>query len=299
MALFDVPMFWGGLRLWAQSGDVDVSRTLTPHELAQGDRHPLHDAGLSARPLRLSLLFDQFAGEAMSPEDRLQRLLELHRSGREYMFSHPIEGNFLAKIGALTYRHDDDSVITAEATFYPTDEDQPVSPAGAGMPAIAGEANVESAADDLDDLLADLEPSDLADAGGAITDAARTAVEAWSLADEVPTRQIMTDVAAISSSIADLQTTYELEDDLALFDVWLASVMLGEAVRAAAVGATSEVESVFTVRIVEPVVLLALSAQIYGGRAAETKERQIREMNGLRSSAWIGPGEFVFPAREA
>lgn len=299
MAKFEVPITWGGIRLWAQMGDVDASRSLVPHELAQGDDHPLHDPGLGAKPIRMTLLFDEFPGEELSGEDRLKRILEQHRGGKAHMLAHPIEGNFLAKIGPFQYRQDEDSNYTADVTFYPDDDDVAVSPAGAGVPAIAGETIVSTAADDLDELLADLEPSDLSDDGAAITDASRDAVESWSVSEEVPTRQIMADVAAITNSIASLINDHGLEDDFALFDVWLGAIMLGEAVRAAATAATAEVAHVFTVRLQEPTVLLALCAQIYGGRLAETRERQVRELNDLRSTAWVGPGELVMPIRDA
>jgi hypothetical protein len=294
MAKFDVPIFWGGIRLWAEAGDVDVSRTLTPHELVQGDEHPLHDAGLAAKPIRLSILFDEFPDEPLSAEDRLQRLLAQHRTGRSFMFSHPIEGNFLAKIGQFQYRQDDDSNYTADITFYPSDQDTPVSPAGAGVPAIAGETSVDAAADALDDAVEDLDEDLQADANE-LAAAARAASSSWIKGAEVLTRKVMADLADITNRINALIVDHFLDHRLELFDAWLAAILLGDSTREAAAAATSEVAKVFTVRIEEPVVLLALCAQIYGGADAPTRERQIREMNDLRSSTWIGPGQFVFP----
>ena len=300
MAIFEIPITWGLVRLWAASQDVDVSRTLVPHELAQGNTHPLHDAGLGPRPINLSLMFDDFPGETTTPEQRLERLLAQHRGGQAHMFTHPIEGSFLAKIGRFSYSIDEFGVITADAEFLPDDDIASVSPTGAGVPGIAGEATVAAAADALDfelETVYDQSILDLEDSPLVVTEMAREAVTAWNEAETVPTREIITDTADISDRLSSMIEDLALEDDLALFDVWKATMMLGEAVRSAAIAATSEVPAVFVVKVTTPVLLLRLCAQIYGGAEAEDRERQVRELNDIRSPAFFGPGELLMPVK--
>lgn len=299
-----VPITWGRLRLWCARVETDNSRNLIVHDLTQGDEHPVHDGGLVAHRVRCELLFDDFPGETDPPKVRLERMRAAVNIGAEAMFTHPIEGAFMAKVGRFEYRFDEDSNITASAEFVPADGATPVSPAGAGVPGVAGEASVDAAADALDfelesvyddatlELLFGLE-----DSPKVTTQLARDAVATWGEGETVPTRQIITDTADISNRLAAMIDTLALEDDLAVFGIYKATILLGDAVRAAAIAATSETPAVFTMRVTTPIVLLRLMAQIYGGAEAEDRERQVRELNDIRTPGWFGPGELLLPVK--
>lgn len=129
-----------------------------------------------------------------------------------------------------------------------------------------------------------------------VTMDARVAVSRWA-SGEVPTRQIMIDAARISNNIAVMIEVGGFETDLALFPAFRASIMLGEAVRNAAIAATSETPSVFVMRVLQPTALLPLAAQIYGGAAAQEKTRQIVALNDISTPGWLAPGDYVMPTR--
>lgn len=125
---------------------------------------------------------------------------------------------------------------------------------------------------------------------------ARVAVSGWTVRDSPP-RQIMIDAARISNNIAIVIEAGGLELDIALWPAFRAAIMLGEAVRSAAIAATSETPSVFVMRIVQPTALLPLAARIYGGAAAQDRARQISELNDISTPGWLPAGDYLMPTR--
>lgn len=290
-----IPITWGGIRVWATSIDTEGGRNVIVHDLTQGDEHPTHDTGQNAKRTRMSILFDDFPGETEEPTVRARRFQLAVNTGAEAVLTHPLFGSYQAKVGQCSMKIDEHGVISGDVEFIPTEAVRAVSPAGAGAPGVAGEASVNAAADehnaamDRVSLLLDLEDSP------AVT--ASAAVATWNEGETVPTRQIIADTADISNSLARMIDEQGLEDDLALFDVYRATIMLGEAVRSAAIAATSETPAVFVMRVTTPVSLLPLCARTYGGAEAEDRERQVRELNDIRTPGWFGPGELLMPVR--
>lgn len=125
---------------------------------------------------------------------------------------------------------------------------------------------------------------------------ARVAVSGWNAGD-VPTRQIMIDAARISNNIAIMIEVAGLELDIVLWPAFRAAIMLGEAVRSAAIAATSESSSVFVMRVVQPTALLPLAARIYGGANATERARQISGLNDISTPGWLTPGDYLMPTR--
>lgn len=127
---------------------------------------------------------------------------------------------------------------------------------------------------------------------------AQVAVSSWNTGD-VPTRQIMIDAARISNNLAVMIEVGGFEDDLALWPAFRAAIMLGDAVRNAAIAATSEVPSVFVMKILHRTALLPLAARIYGGADAPDRARQIMGLNDISTPGWLPPGKYLMPVRPA
>ncbi len=127
---------------------------------------------------------------------------------------------------------------------------------------------------------------------------ARVAVASWN-ADEAPTRQVMIDSARISNNIAVMIEVGGFELDIALWPAFRAAIMLGEAVRSAAIAATSETPSVFVMRVITPTALLPMAARIYGGANATERARQISELNDIATPGWLTPGDYLMPTKPA
>lgn len=284
---------WGRHKLWCSAVSTDNSRTQVVHELTSGDVHPVQDRGMRARRTRCTLLFDDFPGESSTPLDRFRQLKASIDSGAEAIFTHPVDGSYLAKVGEFTYDIDANSNITGVSIeFIATEEIEAVSPAGAGASGISGEGSVTQAADDLQVALDD------AGIESTIPVDAVAAQESWTSSDVVSARQVLVDTAALSDRLSTLIEDEGLEDDLELWELYRASIMMGDAIRSAAIAATSEVPSVFVLRVRSSVSLLPLAANIYGGSEAEDRARQIADLNDIRTPGWIPAGtDLLMPAK--
>ena len=284
---------WGSIRLWCSNVRTDNSRTKIVHDLSSGDHHPVQDRGLAARRVTCGLLFDDIATETTTGISRFRAFKAAVDAGEAALFTHPIDGSYLAGVGSFTYEINDDGTITADVEFIAEGAIKAVAPAAAGTSATAAEGSIGQAADDLDSELAAVGSSSTA------TQAARDAADSWSSADAGPSsRDVGIATASISSDLATMITELGLEDDLALFGAYRAAIMFGEALRSGAAAATSESAAVFVIKIGASCSLLGLCVRIYGGADAEDRARQAATLNDIRRPGWLEPGrELVMPSR--
>lgn len=125
---------------------------------------------------------------------------------------------------------------------------------------------------------------------------ARVSVSRWSQID-VTTHDVLIDTARISGNLAILLEA--LQADLSLWPAFRATIMLGDAVRSAALAATSETPTVFTMRVRDRCALLPLAARLYGGAQAVDRVRQIVSLNAIATPAWLEPGDYTMPTPDA
>lgn len=121
---------------------------------------------------------------------------------------------------------------------------------------------------------------------------ARVSVSRWSQVD-VSTHDVLIDAARISANLALLLDT--LQADLSLWPAFRAVIMLGDSIRSAALAATSETPTVFTMRVRDRCALLPLAARLYGGAQAADRVRQIRSLNAIPTPGWLEPGDYTMP----
>lgn len=121
---------------------------------------------------------------------------------------------------------------------------------------------------------------------------ARVSVARWSQVD-VTTHDVLIDAARISANLSILIDL--LRDDLSLWPAFRATIMLGDSVRAAALAATSETPTVFTMRVRDRTALLPLAARLYGGASAIDRVRQIQSLNAIATPGWLEPGDYTMP----
>lgn len=121
---------------------------------------------------------------------------------------------------------------------------------------------------------------------------ARVSVAKWSQVD-VSTHDVLIDAARISANLSLLLEL--LQDDLSLWPAFRAAIMLGDSVRAAALAATSETPTVFTMRVRDKTALLPLAARLYGGAQATDRVRQIMSLNAISTPGWLDPGDYTMP----
>lgn len=304
---------WGKIQLFAAKIQAENSRTQVVHDLTSGDVHPTQDRGRRALRTRVDLVFDEFPGQP-SPLAAALKLKAAVDDGARAVFMHPLEPTpYLASVGDFQYEMDEHGVISGTAEFIAEDAVPEVTPASASTSGVSGEASVGQAADDLD---VELEAAGLTGTPPltkekvaalisdpekplpalALTDDARISVGRWQSLDS-KIRQVMIDTARISDTIASTIDGNGLEHDLQLWPTLSAAVALGDALRGAATAATTEVPSLFVMRITERTALLPLAARVYGGSNAQERARQIAELNDIQSPGWLDPGDYLMPTR--
>lgn len=135
-------------------------------------------------------------------------------------------------------------------------------------------------------------------ASAAVDADARASAASWAESD-VSTRKILIDNARLSDSIAQMIETGGFERDLQLYPSFRSAIMMGDAIRSAAVSATAATSAVFLMRLQTPTALLALAARVYGGAQAQERARQISELNDIRTPGWMDIGDYLMPARSS
>jgi hypothetical protein len=134
-------------------------------------------------------------------------------------------------------------------------------------------------------------------ASAALTSDARSAVSSWASTPDLSTRQVLIDAARLSAGVSSMIEVGGFENDLQLFDAFKAAIMLGQAIRSAALAATSETKSVFVMRVTTTTALLPLAARIYGGAEAQDRTRQIEQLNDIPTPGWLDVGDYLMPTR--
>lgn len=294
------PITWGSITLWASNIQTDNGRRQIVHELTSGNRHPVQDLGLRPRRVTMDLLFDEFPVESETPKTRFLILKTEVDAGTKAVYTHPVDGGFLAVVGDFTYNIDANSNYSnVRIEFIADEEIDIVQDAGVGTSSYAGAGDVEAAASAHRLALSDADLEYFTSDGLTIADLSSAVAQEWEAATEVATRAILIDTSNIGNEIATMITSMALEDDLRLFNCYQSTIMLGAAVRNAAIAATSETPSVFPLRVQTSTSLLALCARTYGGDQAEMRARQVAELNDVRFGGWLEPGEYLFPSKSA
>jgi hypothetical protein len=279
---------WGASRLWCSEITTDNSRTQVVHELAEGDDHPVQDRGLGVRRVTCQILFIEMPNEATPPLDRFLAFKAQADSGKQYLFTHPIDGPYYANLEGFNYSLDEDgNVSNCSCSFLKAGKAEQPLQAGASSSTRAGEDAVAARSEEFSSALGDVGID--SDIGTTAT----TAVESRADSDEVPTRQVIVDVAELSRSLVDMIETEGLEHDIKLFAAYKSTILLGAAIRAAALAALSETPRVTAIRIGVPISLLALCVRIYGGAEAEARLRQILALNDIRTPGWLAEGTVI------
>lgn len=290
---------WGRLRLWCSTVTSNNGRTPVIHELATGDEHPVQDRGLAPRKTKLSLLFDDFPSEDDPPITRFRQLLDQIEGGGDQIFTHPVRGSYLVKVGEFDYDIDEDgNVSNCSLELIANQPIAAVQAAGAGTSPSAGSDAVNTRADALQAACDD------AQLDTALPALAKGIQSNWDdIGDQgagVPIRQVLSDAANVSQQVADFIEVAALEDDLDLWPVYQAAIFLGDAVRASSLAVTSSAAAVFVLTIRVPISVLALIINVYGGGDAADLETQIHQLNDLETiGGLIQPGDVVLPVAGA
>ena len=277
---------FGGVQLWLSRISTTRSRSLVKHSPSAGDDHTVQDRGRELTEARASVLLDWMDGDDLSPTDRLRKLLALV-DDKPRLFSHPIEGSFLARVGPFTYDIDAASgTISAELEFTPVQSIDAVAPVGGGMIPATGVGAVSMAAEAL---AFELEDSGLP--ASTIPAAAVAAADGWATSDSVNPRDVLAQTGSLSQQLGDQADS--LDGDIELWSAFKATIVLAATVRAVAEDATAETAQTFVMKLGAPVALRALLASLYPAEDADAYYERVMWLNDIASPAWVDPGTLL------
>lgn len=280
-------MSWGGIRLWWASVETEDGRDLIRQPYSHGNVADVRDRGdVPSKPVRCTLLFDDFIGETKSPEERLEDLLLLKATGKPQLLVHPFYGSYRAYVGQFTHRYDEHGALSADAEFV-ADED-----VGEVFTVDSVGLTLDAALDDVDtraeDLTAELSTAELSSDMPAQASAMASVIEQATSA-----REKLVQLSQLSDRLFDEIDEKQLAVDVAVWPAMKAYVMLGEAARAATDLAMGDTGAFMTVRIDAPTSLWRLMADIYGANEAADRRTEAMELNDIRTPGSIPPGSTL------
>lgn len=286
---------WGGIRLWCTRVKTTQARAIVVHSPATGDDHFVQDHGAEPYRATADLLFDDMPGESRGPVERFREFAVKVARGDEEVLIHPLDGSMLVKIdtGFESTIDEHSNIAEVSITFIKVSSIESVREAIAGTSLSAAGNAITSATEDLGTLM------DVAGLDSTIPFDANAALARWAETDDVPTRQVLADVANIDTAIAGFIEVEQIEADLELWDVYVALLVLRAAFRSAAEAATMQFASLFFLRVEVPTSVLGLVVRTYGGADAEYYEAQVRALNDFETvGGMIAIGtHLAMPAR--
>lgn len=288
MASIYFPSSFGDVPLLIASIDTDRGRDVVIQSPSSGDEHPLNDRGRRAVIANCELLFVDQPGL----DDYLKRydqFLALAESGESQVFTHPLDGAYLARAENVSVSAETKTAVAVSCTFIRETPSQQVFPVGAGVSAQAGVEGVTVAATTTDAALASAGLSSSAPA------ACRDAVTAWSEADELDSAQVFLTAGALAARIDAEIDRLDLLSDLSLWPSFRQLVELRYQVVRAAEVFTSDVETLVDVYVATPRPLRAICVEVYGAADVEDRAEQVRKLNRIRTPARVPTGTYKFP----
>lgn len=279
--LFDAS--FGGMPLQVLSTSDDMNRALVRHRYPHRNGAKIQDQGSDQRIARCRIMF---FGETHDSE--FQRFHGLVHQVEPQIFTHPLYGSFLAKVGDL---HAESSAetrdcIMVDAVFEEDTLEPAVFEVGAGSPVMAGSEEVEVTTAELDQAFAD---TGLEDDTHLSADAFSIA-QAWATDASKTTRDVANELTALTDRIEAANEFYGVATDLDRYPLMKALTNLrGSLVRASKVFAQRSPRILnITVAVAAP--LLIVARDIYGAAQAQTRYDQLLELNDIRNPARIEAG---------
>lgn len=282
---------WGGLRLWVSSLRYAAGRDVVVHDPSSGSGFITQDRGPALARASMSLMFAAFPGETTSGLDRLRALQALVADGLPRVFTHPVNGSYLARISSLDVDLDASGPPTASCELIPTEQVAAVTAVGGGLVDIWGTGGIMAAADALDAELAAVGMT------SPVTADARAAAAAWD--DNPASRDVLVTVERLTSTISDEIEAGALDADLALWSALKAYVLLGDAIRTGAVAVSGSSASTITMLLAETTSLRPLLAAVYGASEADARYAEALDLNDLRAPGRIPAGTTLTLAAPA
>lgn len=262
-----------------------AGRDVAVQSPSRGDRHMLQDRGRTLFRTQCEVLFVPMRGETENYADRWAAFKEQANSGKAEVFTHPLDGSFLARIQEFKYDLDaGDEGIRCQVAFLPEEEPEFVFFAGAGAPQTAGVDSVANASAAAEKSMA---------AAGISSDAASGAlatVQGWYEASQLEASQVLLEVGTASQKIDNTIAKTEYATNYAAWDTYKALIRLRYELGRAAESFTAESSSVFDLFVDSATPLLAICSSIYGAALAVDRAAEVARGNRIRTPGLVPAG---------
>jgi hypothetical protein len=273
----DVPMLITSLR-------TERGRDIAVHSPANGDVHTLANQGKRLKRATADILFCDQPNQAPYDE-RYQAFVKLIEDGEPRIFSHPIDGSYVAR-GEMVDTEVDagERSIRVTAVFLHEQNEKPVIDPAAGINPLAGVESVSVAADRTINVLDEFElessvPGDI-----------KAAVESWGEASNLDSQEVFLGVASMTQQIDAEISRLALLEDLALWVPYREMVLLRYELVRAAEAFTSDASTLIEIFVEQPSPVMSLAAELYGAALAQQRRDDIVKINRIRTPARVPAG---------
>lgn len=283
---------FGGMPLLISKIDTEGGRDVVVQSPSRGDKHVLSDRGLRHGASSVDILFVNQPGlDAYTT--RYEQFISLAQGSKDappdaQIFSHPLVGSYLARIGDLKTSADSSSLqISVSCTIHPEDEPQMTFPVGAGTAPAAGVDAVSTAADNADAELAAVGLST------PVTAACTESVTDWSTTSNLDSQSVFVGIASLTGQISDAIDELDLATDLNKWPAYQALVNLHYQVSRAGEALTATAAQMFQITVAAARPMLAICSDVYGADEAADRADDVTQINRVRTPGLVPAGTVL------
>lgn len=283
---------FGDLPLLISEISTERGRDVVIQSPSQGDKHTLSDRGRRAGPARCEILFVDQPGLAPYT-DRYEAFVKLAEKPQAQVFTHPLDGSYLARAAELTPSASaGEGAVKIACTFIPDSEPQQVFDVVDGGPTIAGVESVGVAAAAANDSLTAIGETSTVPA------ACVAAITEWSEAGEdLDSQQVFLEVQSLVQQLDEAVDELELARDLSRWDAYRQMALLRYQLVLAADLVTAAAEVLFDVYVEVARPMRAICAELYGAFEADDRADEATHRNGIRTPGRVPAGTTLKMAR--
>lgn len=275
---------FGGQPLLIADIHTERGRDIAIQSPSRGSKHVLQDRGQKLVSTTCTILFIDQPGLAPFL-DRYDSFRALVDKGEAQIFSHPLDGSFLARAeGNLVDADSGTGEVRCSVKFLAEDEPQTVFAPGGGISPIAGLQAVITASAIADTALA------AAGLSSPIPSSCLDAVTGWTENLDLDSNDVFIGVANLTGQISDAIDALDLATDIDRWPVYQAFMGLAFQVARAGETLTADSANVFNllVQVARPV--LAICAEVYGPELAPERADEVQSLNRLRTPGLVPAG---------
>jgi hypothetical protein len=278
---------FNGHRLAVKSFRSNGGRDIVIQSPSRGNSHTLNDRGAAVRDTVCEIIFSKAPGQA----NHVERFLAFKAdcsSGVPFLFVHPVDGSYLARVGPLPYFADgSDLSINCSATFIEDQAAENIAAISLSVPSVAG----------ADSVLAASNGASLAatSAGLATLAAPKAAALAddWATRDELDPHQVFLDVAGSVAELDGEIRSLEAATDPYQWEYYKSLILVQHEIVKAGSAATQAVARMIEFVVDADQPLRVICANFYGAALAAEKAIEVGNINRIRTPACVPRGTVI------